>query len=175
MLPDIKSKIPQADLKHKIRQILTKKLWDQNTHQIRPVLKERKLDPENTRTEETALGRLSIGHTKLTHSFILKDEPPPRGSRGNQYTVHHILIECTHTRKHFYNINSMKELFRKIDPKNILNFLKRIGLLLRMEVHAWSIRETTFLCTNKYQIEFLGLGSNTWSHLTVCKQMSPGL
>ena len=37
------------------------------------------MDPNDTRTEETALARLHIGYTKLTHSFILKD-PPPRCS-----------------------------------------------------------------------------------------------
>ena len=66
-----------------------------------------------------------LGHIKLTHSFILKEEPPPRCSYGNQYTVKYILIECTdltHTQRKFYNINSIKELFGKIDAKNILFF-----------------------------------------------------
>ena len=47
----------------------------------------------------------------------------------------HILIECTklnHTRKRFYKVNSMKELFLKIALKNIINFLKTIGLLLKI-------------------------------------------
>ena len=46
--------------------------------------------------------------------------------------IRHILIECTnlsHIRKIFYKVNSMKELFEKINPKNIVEFLKRIGLL----------------------------------------------
>ena len=45
--------------------------------QVLPILKERKLDLNNTRREETILAQLRIGHTRLTHSFILKDEPPP--------------------------------------------------------------------------------------------------
>ena len=44
--------------------------------QIQPILKERNLDPNNTRREETTLTRLRIGHTRLTHSFIHKEEPP---------------------------------------------------------------------------------------------------
>ena len=82
--------------------------------QIQPILKERKLDPNNTRREETTLTRLRIGHTQLTHSFILKKEPPPKCQRGNQYSIKHILIECTnlnHNRKKFCKANSMKELF----------------------------------------------------------------
>ena len=57
-----------------------------------------------------------------------------------------------HTWRKFYNINIMKELFEKIDLKNILNFLKRIGLLSMMSAHVWSILATTFLYTNKILI-----------------------
>ena len=88
-----------------------------------------------TRREETILSRLRIGHTRLTHDFILKEEPPPKCPCGNHYTIRHILIECTNIsriRKNFYKVNSMKELFEKINPKNVMEFLKRIGLLSRL-------------------------------------------
>ena len=121
MTPDKNIKTPYTDLKPKIKQIVTKKwqqLWDENPRnklfQIRPILKEKKLDPNNTRREETTLTRLRIGHTRLTHSFILKEEPLPKCQCGNQYSIKHILIECTklnHTRKKFYKSNSMKEQF----------------------------------------------------------------
>ena len=140
--PDKTSKLPYTDLKYRIKQIITKKwqqLWDDNSqnklYQIEPLLKERKLDASNSRREETTLSRLRIGHTRLTHSFILKEEPPPKCPCGNQYTIRHILIECTslyHIRKKYYNVNNMKELFERIDSKNIINFLKRIGLLSRL-------------------------------------------
>ena len=120
---------------HKIEQIVTKKwqqLWDENPHnklfQIQPILKERKLDPKNTRREETTLTWLHIGHTQRTHSFILKE-------CENQYSIKHILIEYTklnHIRKNFHKANSMKELFKKIALKNIINFLKTIDLLLKI-------------------------------------------
>ena len=78
--PDKNIKTPYTDLKPKIKQIVTKKwpqLWDDNPHnkffQIQPILKERKLDPNNTRRGETTRTRLRIGHTQLTHSFILKE------------------------------------------------------------------------------------------------------
>ena len=45
---------------------------------LQPILKERKLNPNNTSKEETTLSRLRIEHARLTHSFILKDEPPPK-------------------------------------------------------------------------------------------------
>ena len=122
MTPNKNIKTPYTDLKPKIKQIVTKKwqqLWDENPHnklfQIQPILKERKLDGE-----ETTLTQLRIGHTRLTHSFILKEEPPPKCPCGNQYSIKHILIECkklNHTRKKFYKMNSMKELFKKLLSK----------------------------------------------------------
>ena len=72
--------------------LVTKKwqqLWDENPHkklfQIQPILKERKLDPNNTR-EETTRTQLHIEHTQLAHSFILKEDPPPKCPCGNQYS-----------------------------------------------------------------------------------------
>ena len=74
------------------------------------------MDPNNTKREETTLTQLRIGHNQMTHSFIFKEEPPPKCPCENQYSIKHILIECTklnHTRKRFYKANSMKELFFK--------------------------------------------------------------
>ena len=34
--------------------------------QVQPILNERKLDPNNTRRDETILARLRIGNTRLT-------------------------------------------------------------------------------------------------------------
>ena len=139
MVPDKKSKILYSDLKPKIITKKWQQLWENpppHTHnklfQVQPILKERKLDPNNTRREETALAQLCIGHTRLIHSFILKDEPPPKYPCENQYTIKHILIECTkltNIRQRFYNVDDMNKIFRIIGPKQILNFLKRTSLL----------------------------------------------
>jgi kelch-like protein 2/3 len=44
---------------------------------------------------ETKLTRLMIGHTRITHSYLLKGEPVPQciGCATN-FTVKHILLEC---------------------------------------------------------------------------------
>ena len=115
--PDKTSKLPYTDLKHKIKPIITKRwqqLWDENAqnklHQIEPLLTERKCEASNTRKEETILSRLRIGHTRLTHNLILKEEPPPKCRCGNHYTVRHILIECTNLsriRKNLYILSWM--------------------------------------------------------------------
>ena len=71
--------------------------------------------------------QLHIGHTKQTHSFILKREQLWKCSYGTPYTVKHILMECknlTYTQRKFCNIKSMWELFETKDPNNIINLKK---------------------------------------------------
>ena len=44
-----------------------------------------------------------------------------------EYHIQRILIECKNlasTRREFYNIKSMRELFETIDPDNIINVMK---------------------------------------------------
>ena len=96
MVPDKNSKIPYTDLKPKISQILSKK-WQQlenenalKSYQIQPILQKRKLDPSKNRREETTQSWLHIDHTELTLSFIVKQEPPIKCSRGKPYRVKHV-------------------------------------------------------------------------------------
>ena len=49
----------------------------------------------NSRKEDTVLNRLHIGHSYLTHSFILRKEKAfVCGACNAAITVKHILIEC---------------------------------------------------------------------------------
>ena len=150
MIPEKKNSLYWAQTGNQAKK--WQQLWEKKFFQVEPILKERKLDPNDTRREETTLARLRIGHTRLTHAFILKDEPPPKWPCGNQYTIKRILTECTeltNIRQRFYNVDNMKELFGKIDPKQILNFLKIISLLLKMKADVFSILAITWLCANK--------------------------
>ena len=65
-------------------------------HEIQPKLPDKLLSFCNTRKENTVLNRLYIGHSYLTHSFILrKEEAPVCVACGAVVTVKHIiLIEC---------------------------------------------------------------------------------
>ena len=63
---------------------------------ILPKLPEKLLSFCNTRKENTVLNRLHIGHSYLTHSFILRKEEASVCVACNAViTVKHILIECT--------------------------------------------------------------------------------
>ena len=62
--------------------------------------------------EEITLSRVRIGHTRITHSYLLEGKPQPICSAcQTKYTMKHILIECTdraHIRKTLYSANNMK-------------------------------------------------------------------
>ena len=81
--------------------------------------------------EQVILSRLRIGHTRTTHSYQLKTKQQPTcHACQTKYIVKHILIECTnlaHIRETFSNTNNMKELFRNIETRNVMSFLKAIN------------------------------------------------
>ena len=74
------------------------------------------------------LNRLRIGHTRLTHSFLLSgDDLPECGSCQCPLTVKHILVECVDLKdvrnKHFV-ASFIKDLFNNIESHKIINFIK---------------------------------------------------
>jgi len=72
--------------------------------------------------------RLRIGHTRLTHSYLLSGTEQSACSACHcPLTVKHILIECpaltSSCNKHF-TASSMKDLFDNVAAANIINFMK---------------------------------------------------
>ena len=69
----------------------------------------------NTRKENTVLTRLHIGHSYLTHSFILgKEEAAVCVACNTVITVKHNLIECAdlfEIRKKYFEEKSLYSLF----------------------------------------------------------------
>ena len=72
------------------------------------------------------------GHTRLTHSFNLKQEPQPQCfTCQTTCTVKHILIECRAfpvTGKQFLKVNSLTDLFENVKIDDILSFLRETEL-----------------------------------------------
>ena len=70
-----------------------------------------------------------IGHTHLTHSYILRKDPPPQCEHCQCIlTVRHILVECNHfarERKDIFGRRDVVESFR-FHPTLIVLFLKQI-------------------------------------------------
>ena len=79
------------------------------------------------RKDEVVLCRAHIGHTHLTHSYILKKDPPPQCEHCQGIlTVSHILVECNHlarTRNDIFGRCCVVESF-KFHPELILKFLR---------------------------------------------------
>jgi len=84
------------------------------------------------RRDELVLHRARIGHTHLTHCFLLKDEDQPECIPCQcPFSVKHILIECpdfTISRDKYYRVSSLKELFNQTSLLKIIEFLKEIQL-----------------------------------------------
>ena len=72
--------------------------------------------------------RCRIGHSRLSHEFLLKGEPPPECIPCNcPLTIKHLLVECvdfTDVRQRFYQVPSLQDLFKTVKPDMISEFLK---------------------------------------------------
>ena len=87
------------------------------------------------RRDEVIIHRLRIGHTRMTHRFLMEDplqrEPVCNFCYGDDLTVKHIMIECQHfnrIRTNHYRVATMRELFERVPYKHIINFLIESGL-----------------------------------------------
>ena len=97
-------------------------------HAIRPTVGYCKQKTCLSRCDIVLLNRLRIGHTRLTHFFLLSgDELPECGTCQCPLTVKHILVECVDLKdvrnKHFV-ASSMKDLFDSNEAHKIIDFIK---------------------------------------------------
>ena len=68
----------------------------QKINDIFPMLKECIVCPLTNSKEETVMARLHIGHSFITHSFLLKGEEPPMCiGCDKRLTIEHILLTCS--------------------------------------------------------------------------------
>ena len=110
--------------------------WSNNIHnklfQIQPTFGEWRPASRKSRREQVVISRLRNGHTRLTHPFILKQEPQPQClTCQTTCTVKHILIECRTfavIRKRFFKVNNLTDLFENVKIDDILSFLRETEL-----------------------------------------------
>ena len=116
--------------------------------QIQPTLGEWRPTFRKSR-EQVVISRLHIVHTRLTHSFILKQEPQPQClTCQTTCTGEHILIECEAfavIRKRFFKVTSLIELFENIKRDGAMSFLRETGLYEKI----WRIK-SGYPCANKW-------------------------
>ncbi|KAG1663708.1 RNA-directed DNA polymerase from mobile element jockey [Nymphon striatum] len=114
--------------------------WDgeinNKLHAIKPKLGEWALAYRKSRKEESILCRLRVGHTYLTHSFLLRNEAQPVCGRCQlQLTVRHVLVDCaalTSVRSRFYSPPPWEEFFQEVDICKIFDFLKYLNVYNRL-------------------------------------------
>ncbi len=105
-------------------------------HAIQPSLGRWPGSWRNARREEVVLARIRMGHTYLTHSYLLEREDQPECvGCACPLTVQHIMIDCVefaYIRRRFFDVRNMKDLFDSVTPSTILLYVRAIGLFFKM-------------------------------------------
>ena len=132
--------IPASDFKPKINQYILniwQQYWSTQKHnklfEIKPLLH----DPRYSlryRKDQIILNRLRIGHSRLTHSFLMDRLPLPVCpfcNSGDFLSIRHILLDCLSfrmvRRRHFV-YSQYSDIFTKVSPSYIIDFVKEIGI-----------------------------------------------
>ena len=131
-LPRAKVSVPNTDFKHLISQYIFSTWQDDwngavanRLHSAKPVLGDWQSSYRRCRKDEVGLWRARIAHTYMTHSYIIKKDPPPQCEHCQcNLSVRHILVECNHlarTRIAIFGICCVVGSF-KFHPELILIF-----------------------------------------------------
>ena len=110
---------------------------DNKLKEVKPEIGYWNSSSNKNRRIETALTRLRIGHTNLTHSYLMvSGMDPPICNRCNvQLTVKHVLVECrkyTASRRKYFNNPSLTTMLRETDSfslDRLVLYLQEIDLL----------------------------------------------
>ena len=132
--------VPYNDCKHCINQYIFSTWQDDcngavmnKIHSVKPVLGDWQSSYRRCRKDEVVLCRARIGHTHLTHSYILRKDPPPQCEHCQCIlTVRHILVECNQfaqERREIFGRRDVVESFR-FQPTLIVCVFKTNQILL---------------------------------------------
>ena len=132
-------KIPYTDLKAKTTayfKLLFQNRWNNvsfdKLRSIKEEIGKTVFANISARRDEIVLHRARIGHTHLTHAYLLRGEDAPECVNCQcLLTVEHLLLRCpvldNIRLKYFSSINTLQQLFKDITPTLILNYLKEIN------------------------------------------------
>ena len=95
-------------------------------HSIYPTVGIVKHSRNISRYDSVLLNRQQIGHSRLTHSYLLSgDDSPTCKSCGIPLTVKHILVECANLqdiREKYFIVSSLADLFTRVDNHTVIGF-----------------------------------------------------
>ena len=114
--------------------------WDQQIynklHEMHSLAGKTPCSHGQNRKEQVVLTKCRIGHSRLTHSYLLNNEERPECIPcSSNFSLKHVLIDCVDVadvRHTFYNANSLSNLFTNIAGDTILQFLKEIDLYTKI-------------------------------------------
>ena len=128
-------KVPYNDFKPLMNNFLEnvwQQSWSDPANQnnklftIKPSLGEWLPGLRTNRREEIILARLRIGHSYITHSYLLKGDEEPQCILCNApFTIKHILVDCVDlapVRQGFFNVASLTTLFHTVKFESCLIF-----------------------------------------------------
>ncbi|ESO09997.1 hypothetical protein HELRODRAFT_167833 [Helobdella robusta] len=132
--------IPYYDIRVMTNDLICSKWqkeWDKITNFLKIVMPELN-SSQNTKINELSrnnlniINRLKLGHSKITHSWILnKTNPPICENCDTKLTIQHILIECQNyneIRKKHQIPNDIRSIFKDEKLQNLLSFIKEINM-----------------------------------------------
>ena len=134
-------KVPFSDFKpliHNFIRNVWQQSWSDPANQnnklfvTKPSLGEWLPGLRTNRREEIILARLRIGHTYVTHSYLLKGEEEPKCIPCKvPLTVKHVLLDCVDhapARQKYFDVDSMATLFNTVKLESVFDFLKETNL-----------------------------------------------
>ena len=131
-------KLPFTDYKTKIKHYIRRKrqtLWDMfpniKLYGHQPSIKLETREPLPNWRQDIILSRIRIGHSYLTHAYLLKGETVPQCTCCNQLlTVNHILVDCKKYEKirlKSLQATNLTLLFKDIPGPQIIEYLKQVN------------------------------------------------
>jgi len=135
-------RFPVSDLLTCVNQLCVKEwqpLWNQCTSN-----KIYSVQPTVFRSVSFSLGhyysvfinRFRIGHTRLTNSYLLKEESQPVCEACHSpLTVKHILVDCTRysaARQRHFGVATLKDVFENVASRNIITYVMDNGFYNRI-------------------------------------------
>ncbi|GBN39938.1 hypothetical protein AVEN_21772-1 [Araneus ventricosus] len=171
----VDNSVPLCDALQAVKNQLTKKWqrnWDEQNenklHEIQPMVKPLKNCALN-RKQSVVLNRLRIGHTRLTHKFLLLSEPPPTCTRCQCIlSVKHILVHCPnfdiHRRNRFDSNICLKDLLA-LDGKVESRKRKKWEKTKRREMRQDALLELSSNLGPASVLQFCQLEVSFWKSL----------
>ena len=159
-------RIPHSDFKSNIHQYVMNKcksVWEEQTgnklHELKPDFNSKCSFLGYSRQIQTKITRCRIGHTRLTHSYLLTNEQPPFCISCNEpFTVKHFLITCTefnYTRNRYFTAKTVKNflLIHLLTKSSI--FLKKLTFLTSCNYVLLYFNGHTNRFTDSINLDFL--------------------